>query len=440
MIIRFVLAAGILLAAPAPALAAPVGPDRALTRAVDAYLAPYVAAGHFGGQVVVSREGRILVDRAYGMAQRELAVPMTPETRINVASITKPMTVIILTRLVEEGRLTLADTLGTWIPGFPAGDTITVDHLLQHRAGIPHRVTDEKDESQLLDPAAIVELARGKPRLFAPGERSSYSSAGFTVLARVLELASGRTFGELVERYVFAPLGMTHSFHPDDRSIRTLRAPSYVPGLAGIENAPLKEMSFLAGAGSVFSTARDLDRFGRAIVDGTLGVGARLSWVRGGRMSLNGSSNGYRAFVEYDSTSGLLVSVTANVTTGAADRIRAEMPRLVAGDVVPAPSIPPAAADPVGRRARVSDAAMRRIEGVYMLGNGQRLDLAYKGGMMAANEWILVPTSDSTFFSLRDYGVVTAVAGADGTIERLDWEQGGRSFPAPRLVDTPAAP
>src|SRR5678816_3895048 len=112
-------------------------------------------------------------------------------------------------------------------------------------------------------------------------------------LARVLELASGESYGELLRHQLFEPLGMTRTFHPDSRRIVPGRALSYIPGLAGIENAPLKDMSFLAGAGSVYSTARDLLRFVLACVSGALGEERRAVAVQGGHLDWNGSSNGY---------------------------------------------------------------------------------------------------------------------------------------------------
>jgi hypothetical protein len=73
-------------------------------------------------------------------------------------------------------------------------------------------------------------------------------------------------------------------------------------------------------------------------------------------------------------------------------------------------------------------AALKQYEGPYQLFNGQRIELKVKGDIMTANEWILVPTSDSTFFSLRDYGEITPVRGTDGRFERFDWNINGQPY------------
>ncbi len=417
------------LALPGPALAAEAsGESTRLARELDRWSAPLVRSGALAGQLLVARNGRVLVERAWGEAQRELHVPMRATTRLNVASITKPMTVMIATQLIQEKRLSLGDTLGRWLPGFPEGGRITVEHLLRHRSGIPHRVTTDEQESQPHDDAAMVEHARSVTLLFAPGERSTYSSAGFSVLARVLELASGQPYDSLLAQRVFRPNGMSRSTNAGARARVEERAASYVPSAEGYENAPLKDMSFLVGAGSVWSTARDLLRLVRAVVTGAMGEGARLSWVRSGRLEWNGSSNGYRAFAAHDSASGLEIVWCGNVHTGAPDQLRAAVEAAARG-MSPAPPAPAPA------RIAVTDSVLRGFEGVYQLASGVRLEVRARDGALYANDWALLPTGADRFYSLRDYGEVTVRRTSDGRIERLDWATAMGVMPAPRIGD-----
>ena len=419
----------VLLLLPVCAFAAPLkfARDARLEQAIDAYTHAYVAAGHLAGQLVVAKRGVVVAERSWGMANRETGTPITPETAINIASITKPMTWTVAHQLIAEGKLADTDSVAKWIPGFHPGSGMTVGHLLRHEAGIPHRVTTEEEESQLLSPADVVEFARKAELQFAPGSKAQYSSAGYTVLARVLELASGLPYGELLKRRIFDPLGMTHTFHPDSRRIVPGRASPYIPGIAGIENAPLKDMSFLAGAGSVYSTARDLLAFLLASVHGTLG-GERMGSTLGPRTEWNGSSNGFLAFATYDSASEVATVFCGNVSTGASAKLKAALPRLVAGEKLAPGTLPAVFAD-LGSRRRVDPKALARYEGAYRLFNGQRIDLKVQGDVLAANDWILVPTSDSTFFSLRDYADVTPVRAADGGLERFDWTINGQPYP-----------
>jgi CubicO group peptidase (beta-lactamase class C family) len=419
----------LLLLLPSLVAAAPLrsARDSNLEAAIDEFARAYVDAGHLAGQLVVARGGTVIAERNWGLANRETGTPIDADTRINVASITKPMTWTVAHMLIDEGKLSESDSVTKWIPGFHSDQPMTVGDLLAHRSGIPHRVTTEEQESQLMQPADLVELARTAKLEFEPGSKASYSSAGYTVLARILELASGESYAQLMKERLFDPLGMTHTFHPDSRAVIPHRALSYIPGLSGIENAPLKDMSFLAGAGSLYSTARDLMRMLLATVDGRLGEARRTTAVRNGKVDWNGSSNGYRAFALWDSTNGIAITYCGNVTTGAGDKLKDAIPRLARGETVE-PGTLPAVFASIDSRPAVDTEALKQYEGPYQLFNGQRIELKVKGDIMTANEWILVPTSDSTFFSLRDYGEITPVRGTDGRFERFDWNINGQPY------------
>ena len=98
-----------------------------------------------------------------------------------------------------------------------------------------------------------------------------YPAMADEVLARVLEIVSGEDYASLTRNMLFDPVGMSQSLHTDSRALLAGRASSYVPGIEGLENAPLQDLSALVGAGSVWSTARDLHRLVQAIVTGALG-------------------------------------------------------------------------------------------------------------------------------------------------------------------------
>lgn len=417
----------LLLAALAPAAshAAPLDP-KALAAAVDAYAKPLVAGRQLSGQLLVSRHGRIVLERAYGWADFELRVPVTAETRFNIASVTKPMTTTVAFQLMAEKKLGYRDTLSRWLPDFPSADRITVEQLLRHRSGIPHEVVPDSEAIRPMTAAEVVERVRRLPLDFPPGEKSSYSSGGFSVLARVLELAGGKSYGELLEERLFRPLGMGHSSHADSRALLPGRARSYVPGPHGFENAPPQDYTSLVGAGSVTSTARDLHRFVQAVIHDSLTVEIRQSFLRGGKLSFNGRTNGFLAWATYDSASGLAVVFAGNLHTGAPELLKDAVPRLAAGEALAPPELPTAGPP-------VAEAELRKLEGVYQIEGGPRIELRVRDGVLYANDWIMTPTKDGAFFSPRDYGTVKAVNGADGRFERLDWTVGSQTWPARRI-------
>lgn len=439
---RFLVAALLLMslpggAAPGPAAAAAPAPSTAaLGRALDAFTRPLEQSGHLSGQLLVARGGRVILERNYGWANAELRVPVTPETRFNIASVSKPMTVTLAIQLMVERALGYSDTLAKWIPDFPRGHEITMAHLLRHRSGIPHRVTTTAEEVRPMTAAEMVEAAKRVPLKFQPGDHESYSSGGFSVLARVLELASGKDYATLLEERICGPLGMTHTLHTDSRHLLPGRAASYEPAPEGLERAPLQDLSFLVGAGSVWSTARDLHLFVQAVITGRLGPGPQQSFVRDGKLNYNGYTDGFIAWADWDSASDVEAIFVGNVHSGAPDQVRRALPKLVAGQAVPPPALPALATG----AAAPADSVLARAEGIYQLGNGTRLHLRRRAGVLRANGWALLPAAAGGFFSPQDYGMVEVVPGPDGRPARLDWSVGGQTWPAPRVGELSANP
>jgi len=421
-----IAACGLLLAATAPA--APASAPKDLGRSLDAWAKPLVERGLLSGNLLVAVRDSVILERSWGMADGSKEIANAPDIPSNVASVTKPMTVIMAIGLMEEKKLGYHDPLSKWIPDFPEGDSITIEHLLRHRSGIPHRVTSDADETTFHTAADMVEFAKQAPLDFRPGERYAYSSGGFSVLARVLELAGGADYGSLLRQRITGPLGMTHTFHPDASAPSGPRAASYVPEAGGVVPAPHQDLSFLVGAGSVFSTARDLHRLLMADVSGRFGESVRQSALRGSRVSWNGYTSGYVAWAEYDTTTGYAVVFAGNLHSGASEALKGAMLTLLAGGTPDPPALPPAAA------AKVAPAVLRSYEGRFDVA-GNRLPVRATATGLDVNGWALVPTSDSTFFSLRDFANVKVVGDTKAGIERLDWSVGGNTWPCPRVGD-----
>jgi CubicO group peptidase (beta-lactamase class C family) len=170
-------------------------------------------------------------------------------------------------RLVHEKRVTLDDPVSTWIDDFPNGDDVTLLQLMTHRAGVPHRVTTPDEEVVPMSAEDIVERVKQQGLLCTPGSARVYSTAGYSVVARIIELVTGKSYGEAMRELLFEPLGMQGTVHVDNRFVLEERASSYLHGPNGMQNAPLKDLSFLVGGGSLHSTVDDVLRFGRACLE-----------------------------------------------------------------------------------------------------------------------------------------------------------------------------
>jgi len=237
---------------------------------VDGYIQPFIEAGGFSGALLMARGGKMLLAKGFGMANYELDVPNTPQTRFQIASISKTFTAAAILLLEERGKLKLADPLTRFWPGYPNGDKITVHHLLAHTSGIPN-VNDFPDyDAKSKFPHTLEDIIswfKDMPLGFAPGEKYAYSNSNYNLLAFIIEKASGQKYEEFLKKTIFEPLGMNDTGdggHPE--IILENRASGYSPaGAGGIENAPVINWSTKRGNGSLFSTVEDLYKWDRAL-------------------------------------------------------------------------------------------------------------------------------------------------------------------------------
>ncbi|MBU2678417.1 MAG: beta-lactamase family protein [Gammaproteobacteria bacterium] len=402
--------------------------DNELEERIDAYLTPYLKIGHLSGTILVAIGNEIIYHRSFGLADHELDVANTTRTRFGVGSVNKPMTIVILARLVEAGKLALSDRLSVYAPDFPRGREITVEHLLNHSSGIAHRVTSELDETQPQTAASMLALAAKSELVFEPGSENVYSSAGFSVLARVLEVASGESYSALLDRYVLVPAAMADTSDVGSREIMKGRAKAYFFDSAGIVNAPPGDISYLVGAGSVFSTPADLYAMQQALSSGEYGELASTALIsENGSLGWNGSAAGYRTFADYHAESSVSLIMATNLTSGAIDRIREAVPAIAAGVDVPVP-----AAINTGS-FDVEASVLESYEGLYQLRPGRNLQLRVTEGRVTMDDWLLIPVAPATFFSPQDYAEIIVVMGQDGLVERLDWKIGDNVYPLPRI-------
>lgn len=387
---------------------------------IDNYLKPFVSANQFSGVVLAAQDGKIVYEKAFGFANADFKIVNQPDTRFGIASITKLMTVVILNRLIEEKKIAPEDKLSKFMPDFPAGDKITVQMLRSHRSGIPHRVMRPEEESLPYTSAEFVEKVKAAKLAFEPGAQRLYSSAGYAVLARALEIVSGRPYSQLLQEYVFTPAGMTDSLDFDGATVIDRRSQDYLLEARGVVNAALKDYSFLVGAGSVYSTAKDVYKFGEAVLDGKLGEAARASLVSGSEISGNGSTNGHRAYFKIDRAKKWGFVFVSNLNSGANDMVQGALESILDGKQVAPPTIPSPKVIPNPNKNP------SEFLGQYVReGGGGSFELVIKNNLLQAGEIKLYPTGVDRFFEYRFFGDVSFVRDAAGKIKEIKWASPG---------------
>jgi len=256
--------------------------------AVDPLFAPYARPGVPGAAVLVIKNGRPALVRAYGLAELETRSPVTEQTNFRLASLTKAFTATAVMLLVKDGRLGLDDRVRELVPDFPAyGREIRIRHLLGHTSGLRayEDFVPETSTRQIKDRDVVALLSRAHGLMFAPGAAFRYCDSNYAILAVVVEKVSGQTFPRFLQERILQPVGMTSSmvWEPGVTEVPH-RAFGYGPKRrGGFGLADHTSTSTVLGDGGVYSSVRDLVAWDRALDEATL-LGARLQplmWTPG---------------------------------------------------------------------------------------------------------------------------------------------------------------
>ena len=248
----------------------PIDPDAVvrgpLAARIDSFMTAAASLG-MEGTLLVEKDGAVILNKGYGVANRQTGAPATTHTPYLAGSLSKQFTSAAIYKLQEQGRLSVGDSLARWFPDAPADKRrITLDQLLHQTSGLPYQF-----EGSLFDSLSRDSLAReilGYPLSFAPGERYQYSNPGYNLLGLVIERASGARFNEYLRTAILKPARMTETGFVDEpaRWVGARRTPSYSgqdpdgPPLLPVRTAPR-----MVGDGSVVTTTGDLWKWERAL-------------------------------------------------------------------------------------------------------------------------------------------------------------------------------
>jgi CubicO group peptidase (beta-lactamase class C family) len=239
-----------------------------LEERIDAILAAEVTPGGPGAAIAVIRDGEFIHRKAYGAANIEWDVPLTPDAVFRIASLTKQFTAVAIMMLAERGQLSIDAPIEAWLPDWPArGRVITVRHLLNHTSGVWRHDSDQGDRTRRPNPPVeeIIQLIYSRPFEFEPGERYSYNNSGYILLGAIIAAVSGKPYEDFLREAIFAPLGMDRTGMLRQEAITPKRAYGYVRGRKRFHNARLDAMNWSHAAGALGSTLDDLAKWDRAI-------------------------------------------------------------------------------------------------------------------------------------------------------------------------------
>jgi len=250
---------------------APIVDQAALQTELD----DLVALGVPGAVLLVRDDDRSVVLTS-GVSDLEAGTAMSADATFRIASLTKPYTASVVLQLVEEGTLSLDDTVGQWLPGIVSNaDRITIRQLLGHTSGVADYVNDpavlepylEGDYEYVWTPQQLIEIADQLGATSEPGAEWNYSSTNYAIVGLIVEQATGNTLGAEMQTRIFDKLDLPNTTFATDTTLDPRMAHGYLMG----DGDPIDTTGvypFPWAAGNIESDAADTAAFYGALLDG----------------------------------------------------------------------------------------------------------------------------------------------------------------------------
>lgn len=232
------------------------------------YITDFQQQGYFNGSLLVADTTGILLEQSFGFASVELEIKNTNETKYLIGSLTKAFTSMAVLILENCGSLNITDTISNYIPDFPNGEKITLYHCMTCTSGIPDFVDfDNFWEASMrlswtLD--EIIASFKDLPLDFEPGTQFSYSTSGYLLLTKIIEIVSGKNYATYMEEMIFAPLDMHNTGCSNETDIIPMLASNYSFWEKEIQT-PQTNLSFPLGGYGLYSTIHDMYLWDQAI-------------------------------------------------------------------------------------------------------------------------------------------------------------------------------
>lgn len=196
-----------------------------LEQNLDEYFNALLALKQFNGVVLVEKNGKEVLKKAYNLSENASdSLYVTTEHQFDLRSVSKLISKYILKRLQDEGKISVDDTIETYLPDFPNGNKITIQHLMDNQSGLPRELYNE-DELDIfsMEPAELVALIKKESLEFEPGTETRYSNLGYELLYFIIGKLTGKTFAQHIQEEVFDRLDMQSSgahFYTDRKQLK----------------------------------------------------------------------------------------------------------------------------------------------------------------------------------------------------------------------------
>lgn len=267
-----------------------ISENQSITDELNSYMETLQKNRNFHGNVLVAKNGEILLNAGYGFADFHQNTTNKSQTRFAVGSITKQFVSMAIMQLYEKGLIDVEDKISKYLPDFPQGDSITIHNLLIHTSGLVN-FTDLPEfyllDLERADPMTVVNLIKDLPLQFQPGEKYSYCNTNYLLLGIIVEKVSGMTYEEYLHENIFKPLNMkdTGILFGENNEIYDATAYAGFLEVIPVDDEILLRHAY--GAGNIYSTVEDIYRWDRALKTDKLVEKETLDKIFTGHMAIS---------------------------------------------------------------------------------------------------------------------------------------------------------
>lgn len=372
-----------------------------IQQSIDSLMRSYYLADNPGAAIRVMKDHKLLFESSYGKANLEEQIENTPETIFKIGSMTKQFTAICIMKLVEDKKIALSDLLTDFYPElFKDHAPITIQQMLSHSSGILDLPKFKEIRSRMRVESKAIDLIKiisSAPLEFNPGDQYKYSNSPYIILGGILEQVTGMTYAEMLQQFIFEPLGMRKSYFTDVANIKGDKAKGYFSRPDSYAPAPDVNHTLMFTAGGIWSTVGDLAKWNEALygdklisrknielaftpnllntgMDTGYGFGFRSCEINGEKsIEHGGGIFGYNSYGIRIESEGAYVIILSNFEGG---NKYADLAAQVAAIAIDKPYMKSE------KGKNISPKKLKRLTGQYLQENGDTLIVALKNDQL----------------------------------------------------------
>jgi CubicO group peptidase (beta-lactamase class C family) len=232
--------------------------------------------------LAIVKDGAIAYTQAYGNAKLEPPTPARPDMRYSIGSISKQFTAVAILMLQDEGKLSVDDKIGKWLPDLTRANDITIREVLSHTSGYQDFWPEDYVMTTMMQPATpqhILDVWAKKPLDFEPGTQWQYSNTNYVIAGRIVEIVTKQDLFAFLQKRVFTPLKMESVMNQDFQRLADTDAEGYYRHALGpLRPAPKEGFGWMFAAGELAMTAHDLAVWDIALMNNDARVLSAKGW------------------------------------------------------------------------------------------------------------------------------------------------------------------